>query len=197
MIFYKVKKKYKTKTRNTGFTLLEMIISIGIFSVVIIASIGITLSISNAQIKSANMQAILDNTRFNLELMTKEIRTGGSFSTSSPICAPLGSEIRFYATSGRRVYFWDPVNLRIMRAKEDISSIDCNGATGKAVPFSGENIYIDNLRFNTQGTIIGSSDGQPMIRIVLRARSKDKKTALESTVNLQTTVIPRIRDLFP
>ncbi len=180
---------------SAGFTLLEMVISIGIFSVVMVISIGLMLSVSSAQIKAANTQAVLDNIRFGLELITKEIRTGSNFSTASPLCAPLGSEIRFDAVSGRRIYFWDNIDFRIMRAKEDITGIDCSGSTGKAVPFSAEDVYIDRFNVITEGIIPGSSDGQSMITMVVRVRSKSPKIPLDSALDLQTTVIPRLRDL--
>lgn len=180
---------------QNGFTLLEMVVSIGIFSVVIVATIGLMLSISSAQIKASNIQAVQDNIRFGLELLTKEIRTGSNFSITGS-CGPAGSKITFDATSGRRVYFWDATNLRIMRAKENIISADCDGATGKAVPFSAEDIFIDRFQIETRGIgAAGSDDGQPIITLTLRARSKTPKIQLESAMDIQTTVTPRLRDL--
>lgn len=177
-----------------------MVVSIGIFSVVITATIGIMLSIVNAQHKAANIQVVQDNVRFGLELMTKEMRTGRNFETLFPVCAPLDPEIHeihFDATSGRRIYFYDALNLRIMRAKENITPADCDGASGKAVPLSSEDVYIDRYVLATEGTIVGPSDGQPMITISLRARSKDPKVQLQSMMDVQTTVIQRARDLNP
>ncbi|MBI2056016.1 MAG: prepilin-type N-terminal cleavage/methylation domain-containing protein [Candidatus Sungbacteria bacterium] len=178
-----------------GFTLLEMVISIGIFTVVIITTIGLMLSLSNAQIKAANTQVVQDNIRFSMELLAKELRTGTQFSILSPVCGQAGSEIRFEATSGTRVYFWDQTNLRIMRATQPILPGDCNGSSGIVVPFTAEDIYIDRFNFLTRGLPAGAADGQPQITIMLRARAKSPKIPLESTLDLQTTVVPRARDL--
>lgn len=192
---HKIRKVFGARSCITGFTLLEMVVSIGIFSVVIVATIGLMLSISSAQIKAANIQAVQDNIRFGLELLTKEIRTGSNLSTAGS-CGPAGSRISFDATSGRRVYFWDAANLLIMRAKQNITSADCDGTSGRAVPFSAEDVFIDRFQIETQGIgAAGSDDGQPMITVSLRARSKTSKIQLESAMDIQTTVTPRLRDL--
>lgn len=184
----------KHRKHQKGFTLLEMIVSLGIFSVVIVAAIGLMISIVNAQIKAANIQAVQDNIRFSLELMTKEIRTGSNFRTDVP-CGIEGSRISFdSATDGlKRIYFWE--NNRIMRAKTVIANADCSGSTGKAMPLSAEEVVIERFRISTQGGNTGSGDGQAMITIALRARSISSKVQLESTMDIQTTVTPRLRDL--
>ncbi len=187
----------RRKKTQQGFTLLEMIVSIGIFSVVIITTIGIIISVSNAQLKVASIQSTQDNIRFSIELLTKELNTGANYSTASPVCGGIGSEIRFDATSGRRVYFWDSTNLRIMRAKQDITSADCSGATGKVVQFTASDVFIDRLNFVVRGNTLGSSDGQPIVTITLRTRSKTTKVSLQSIMDIQMTIVQRIRDNTP
>jgi len=190
-----IKINSKLRFLKSGFTLLEMIISIGIFSVIVIAAIGITLSVSNAQIKTANIQAIQDNIRFSLELITKEMRTGSKYTLTS-ICAGPGSEISFdTALDEKRVYFLDSANKRIMRAKEMITTSDCDGSSKKAAPFTAEDVFVDRLIFLTTGNLRGPVDGQPRITILLKVRSKSPKFELESSMDLQTTVVQRFRDL--
>ncbi|MBI2054994.1 MAG: hypothetical protein HYT39_02760 [Candidatus Sungbacteria bacterium] len=81
----------KLQVPISGFTLLEMIVSLGMFSVLIIASIGVILGVSRAQTKTANLQTIQDNIRFSMELITRELRTGSDYSLTT-FCAPLGLE---------------------------------------------------------------------------------------------------------
>lgn len=178
-----------------GFTLLEMIISVGIFSVLIVASIGVTLGISNAQAKAANIQAILDNIRFSLELVTKEMRTGSGYQLSA-ICAQRGSEISFTTSSGeRRIYFLNPTTEVIMRAKEPLISADCTNIA-KVKPFTAEEVAVERLNFSElNGDIPGPLDGQPRITMTLKVRSRSPKYHLQSSMDLQTTVVQRLRDL--
>lgn len=175
---------------RTGFTLLEMIVSIGIFSISIIASINIMIGVSNAQIKSADLQAIQDNIRFSLELITKEMRTGRNYNLSS-FCAPTGSEISFdTATGQKRIYYLDPVKKAIMRIR-GVPNPTCSNA----IQFTAEEVFIDRFFLTLRGQTAGPSDGQPMITISLKISSVDPKFGPQTNMNLQTTVVQRIRDL--
>lgn len=186
--------KFMPLENSRGFTLLEMIISIGIFSVVVIASIGIMLQVSNAQIKAAGIQAIQDNIRFSLELMTKELRTGNSYQLTT-ICSTSGSEITFDATSGRRTYFLDSNKKRIMRATQVIGVGDCDGSTSKAIPFTSDEVSVENFLVQLEGQNAGPLDGQPRVSIMLKVSANDPKFGKETSMNLQTTIVQRLRDL--
>lgn len=175
---------------GAGFTLLEMIVSIGIFSVLILASINIMLSVSKAQIKSADLQAIQDNIRFSLELITKEMRTGRNYNLSS-FCATTGSEISFdTATGEKRIYYRDPVKKAIMRIRGSPSPT-CNNA----IQFTAEEVFIDAFTLSLRGQAVGPSDGQPIITMSLKISSVDPKFGSQTNMNLQTTIVQRTRDL--
>ncbi len=64
-----------TKSRE-GFTLIEMLIAISIFSLVLIVATNIYVTINNSQRKVVTMQKIQDDTRFLFEAMAQEIRLG-------------------------------------------------------------------------------------------------------------------------
>lgn len=183
------------KSQIAGFTLLEMIISIGIFSVLVVATIGITIGISNAQIKAQNVQTILDNIRFSLELVTKEMRTGSNWALTS-ICAPSGSEISFTTALGeRRTYFRDDTSRSIRRATETITSGECSGSP-KVKPLTSEDVEVERINFSEiRGQAVGPLDGQPRITITLRVKSRSPKYQLESSMDLETTIVQRLRDI--
>lgn len=185
----------KPKNQN-GFTLLEMLISIGIFSILVIASVGITLGVSNAHIKASNVQSVLDNTRFSLELMSKEIRTGANFTNTGITCGALTNQIiKFDSTSGRRIYFLDSIQKKIKRATSNITSIvQCTDDT-IVRQFTADEVSVDNLNFIINGNIPGPSDGQPMVSINIQISSRGAKFGSETKINLQTTVVQRLRDL--
>lgn len=183
-----------SRKSGDGFTLLEMIISTGLFSVLVVSVISITLGVSSAQIKATNIQTIQDNIRFSLELITKEMRTGGNYQLSA-WCAPPGSEISFSTSLGEpRTYFWDEAGKSIMRSTKSITGADCANAE-KVAPLTSEEVMIDKLFFYLRGQSAGPVDGQPQTTIVLRVRSRSPKFLLESSMNLQTTVTQRLRDL--
>ena len=167
--------------------MLEMIISIGIFSVLVVASIGVTIGVSNAQIKAANIQAIQDNIRFSLELITKEMRTGSGYALSSVCSSTPGTEVSFTTSAGEtRMYYLS--GDKIMRLK--------NTATCQlAQPLMADEVGVERLRFITSGTVTGPADGQPRVTISMSVVSKSAKNPLESRMDLETTVVQRLRDL--
>lgn len=166
----------------------------GIFSVLVVSSIGIMLQVSNAEIKAANVQAVQDTIRFSLELMTKEMRTASNYQLTT-LCAPSGLEVSFDATSGKRIYFLDGAKRQIMRATQSISATDCTGSTAKVFPFTSEEIVVELLSFKLRGQLPGPLDGQPMAIIMLKISAKNPRFGAETNMNLQTTVVQRLRDL--
>ncbi|MBI2640458.1 MAG: prepilin-type N-terminal cleavage/methylation domain-containing protein [Candidatus Sungbacteria bacterium] len=184
----------KTQKFNYGFTLLEMIISTGLFSVLVVSAIGIMLGVSNAQIKAANIQAIQDNIRFSLELITKEMRTGSNYQLTVK-CSPPGSEISFTTSLGEpRTYFLDTDNKIIMRSVQNITSADCANPE-KVAPLTSEEVLVDRLSFTLRGEAPGPADGQPRATLALKVRSRSAKYLLESSLDMQTTITQRLRDL--
>lgn len=184
-----------------GFTLLEMIISIGLFSVLVIASIGITLGVSNAQLKVASLQVIQDNIRFSIELITKELRTGTNYQLAVLGCPGIiGSGLRFTGVNQRvlqeRYYYHadtngDGVADAIMRvAMTSSGSIDC----GQARQFTAEEIIVEQFIIQLQGAAKGVSDGQPRVTMTLKVKAKEPRFGAETAMTLQTTVTQRVRD---
>ncbi len=173
--------------KNRGFTLMEMVVSLGLFSVLVVAAMGVIISISNAQIKAANIQTIQDNIRFALELITKEARTGTDFQLSVVCASGPGEELSFTTAAGsQRIYYRSGTEL-----KRIAGSTDCE----ESQPVSSEDVEIETLRFILSGEIPGPNDGQPRITLAARLRSVSAKFQLESSMNLQTTIIQRLRDL--
>lgn len=165
---------YKLKA-NKGFTLLELIVAIGVFSTVISASTGIFISTLTAQRKAIALQNIQDNIRFAAESMAKEIRTGKNFSAN-----PEGTQLNFTNAAGASVVY-------LLTAGRIEKSSD-NGAT--FLPITADNIEVAALKFYLRGEAEG--DGlQPKITISAKTRSKNVKIAEQSEMNLETTISVR------
>lgn len=191
--------------RRQGFTLLEMIISIGVFSALVIAAIGITIGISNAQIKASAVQAVQDNIRFSIELMTKELRTGSQYDIAGFCGAPRGEAVRFIASNGEtRTYYRDGDAVMRLAGTTDCGAAQPFLSLPDADAFSVEgfaddagiapDIAVENLRFTAGGTAPGTGDGQPWITVSLSLRSVGPKPVLDARMDLQTMVVQRFRD---
>ena len=161
-----------------------MVVSFGIFGVVIVTAIGAVLTINNAQIKASNIQSIQDNLRFAVEAMTKEMRTGRGFLPSGG-SAPAYGALTFTRSDGATVGY----------CLQDGAVRKITGASGDCTlgsPVTSETIVVDRLIFYAIGQGAGPSDGQPRLTVSLRAHSKDPRLA--TTFRLQTTVTQRERD---
>lgn len=168
-----------------GFTLLEMMISSGIFAVVIIMAVGVMLSLSQAQVKATNIQNTQDNLRFTLESMTKELRTGTNYVVGS--CGAVGcTEITFVRQDGISAGYC----LSSGAIRRFLPPGVCSG--GSVVTSSA--VAIDKLYFSVIGQAAGPSDGQPRITVVIEARSVNPTLQFETNSQLETTVTQRVRD---
>jgi prepilin-type N-terminal cleavage/methylation domain-containing protein len=67
------------KSRQKGFTLIEMIVSMAIFTVVAVIAVGALLKVMDANRKSLNLKTAINNLNFALESMSREMRVGGQY----------------------------------------------------------------------------------------------------------------------
>ncbi len=69
---------YKRSLQN-GFTLVEMIISLAIFTVVAVVAVGALLKVMDANRKSISLKTTINNLNFALESMSREMRVGRDY----------------------------------------------------------------------------------------------------------------------
>jgi prepilin-type N-terminal cleavage/methylation domain-containing protein len=175
---------YNTKLHtHSGFTLIEVMVSVSIFTIIITMGIGSLLTVHRTLQKTRADQQVLDSTSYILDTMTRRLRTGYDYKSVSQ------SEISFQeqdeGTGSRLIKFYtdtDPISL------DNHLYIDQAGAISDITP---NNLKIDNFLITLTGTIPGPDDGQPMVQISLAATMKNKQ---ESKVYVQTAVSQRLLD---
>jgi prepilin-type N-terminal cleavage/methylation domain-containing protein len=70
----KIKKnKYK---HNKGFTLVETLVSLALFSIVLVISGGVILSVINSNKKNQAIASVVSNLNYSLDSMIRDIKTG-------------------------------------------------------------------------------------------------------------------------
>jgi len=67
---------FTTKKTTTGFTLVELMVSVALFSIVVAISMTAILSVVDANKKAQSMKSVMNNLNFALETMTRSIKTG-------------------------------------------------------------------------------------------------------------------------
>jgi prepilin-type N-terminal cleavage/methylation domain-containing protein len=86
-----------------GFSLIEMMVAVAIFSVVMTVSLGALLSMSESDRRAQTLKSVINNLNFALDAMSRSIRTGtayhcGDTGTTEPLdCASGSTYITFLA----------------------------------------------------------------------------------------------------
>ena len=74
-----MKNNFSLKNKR-GFTLIEIMVSLGIFAIVALVAVGAFLKIIDANKQSQSLQTAMNNTNFALESMVREMRVGKNYT---------------------------------------------------------------------------------------------------------------------
>jgi len=163
----------KSKNKKNGFTLLEMIVAIAVFTVVMTMAMQSILNINNAQKKIESFRTVSDNLNFALDAMSREIRTGRSYNFD-------GTDFSFTNAKSENVTYSLESGQLVRLADSD------------KFPLTDSKIIISELAF----ALVGESPGdnlQPKVRINLSA-SAGMKNKESTKINLQTSVSQLVPD---
>lgn len=183
---------------------MELIVSVAVFSIIMLAAIDVMMSVFKAQAKAIVLKDVLDNARFSVELMSRELRTGTHMvytTLKPPNCPRNGLQFTSYnqGSPQERFYYWedtdgDSIRDALMRvAMPTAGSVNCSTVVPQQ--FTSEEIIVDQWTVRLLGNEVGKRDGQPRITFGFVMHSRDSKIGPNTLVRLQTTVTQRLRDL--
>jgi prepilin-type N-terminal cleavage/methylation domain-containing protein len=182
----------KLHTGNAGFTLIEVMVSVMIFSLIMVMGLGALLTSSAAYKETRGEGVVIDNLAFVLESAARKIRTGQRYSCEEDVatnCSTGGSEA-FYFTDqdGNRVSY--------------ILKSDASGRGYVERSISGglpqmltdpEEINISSLVFFLEGVESPSDGVQPFVTLTLSGTSY--VAGVQTDFSLQTSVTQRLLDV--
>jgi len=194
-----------------GFTLIELIIAIGLFSIIVTIAVGGFVNVLRTQRQVSGLIAVQSNAGLALEQMAREIRTGYLFcrdiggttpnaNCPSPPTAPdLGCTVNADLT-------WTCSNLHFYNAQTEevnyscpgcsvgdgvIERSDANENSGVAEPITGNDVVVKYLTFTLFGNLEGDH-WNPRITIAMGvAPSSTDRSLAGDVLNLETTVSAR------
>jgi len=82
----------KISKKNTGFTLVEMLVAIAVFMTVMTAVIGAMLSVIDANRKSQAIKSVIDNLNFAIETISRDMRVAQNYSCSTDDPMPMNPD---------------------------------------------------------------------------------------------------------
>ena len=153
--------------RQTGLSLVEMMVSIAISLVVLSGVVNVLVVSKSNFISLREMSALQENARFALKYMTDEIRMSGASGCSAPVqvgnAINGGSAAWYMSGVGLKGYEYDagintfPADFRAsVRTNTDALAISRGSSTGLQVTGHNANSAVISLATNTsypQGTI--------------------------------------------
>lgn len=211
-----MKKSPKLNKSNQGFSLVEVMISIGLFTIIMVIGIGAILGVNVTNRKTQSMRAVIDNMSFVMEDMARSMRLGDYFvcvDSAAPTYDDVylagvqltrdgPSDLSFGPCKGISFEpYWDffvtePTNQvtyyisngTIWKKEYNMSFID------DPIAITPEEIVIDSDR---SGFIVTGSDRndllQPKVTIVLAGTIN--LSGVQTNFNMQTTVSQRVLDV--
>jgi len=174
-------KSQKSKVKSgAGFTLIEMIVSVSLFTVVTFIAVGALLAITDANRKANAIRATMDNLNFAMESMARNIRTGSSYACGGAgNCISGGGVLSFTNQSDETTtYAYD----------SDAHTVTVSKGGGLPLAITSSEVVVDALTFYVTG--VGPDMEQPRVVISLKGTA-GKKDKLKTSFSLQTSVSQR------
>ena len=188
----------QTLKNSQGFTLIEMMVAVSIFSIVILAATGILNYVLKGQVASVASQNVQESMRYALEVMSKEIRTAQiankiclGFETNiiytvynNPIQSDPGSDILSFKNKDVNCVKYYVKNKRIMIFRNNFPM-----PIPAPFPITPDEIEITDLKFKVLDDAIGAFHTvQPLVVMSMDVKSKntfvkDKKVRIETAIS--------------
>jgi prepilin-type N-terminal cleavage/methylation domain-containing protein len=196
-----------------GFTLIEVMVSVAIFSVVMVMALGALLALSTADRKAESLKAAINNLNFALDAMSRSIRTGTNYhcdASALPVTAtrdcPGGvgaASVSFHSASGIVGAGDSPyLNSQIVFCLG--SGTVCDSASGTSILFSSDGgltytpitapeVVITKLLFYVVGSA-RSGGVQPIVLMTLSGYVQVSPTQ-QTPIHFQSAVTQRLYNL--
>jgi|GEM_PF-340285 len=173
--------------KKSAFTLIEVIVSVAIFAVIVLAATQIFQSVVSSQISNYSETSLQDDSKYFLEVLTREA-TGAAKNTSGiTLCSSMIPDGTTYFTDGTTLYFLNSfgrcVSYYVEADGDNINRLVLDRA-GEAQYLSSDKIDIKALKF----IIDDASDIRPLLSINLTVKSKVNPNL--PSLDIQTSVSP-------
>jgi len=193
------KNNYKNKS-GAGFTLIEIMVAITVFSIIISSIAGIFVTSIKEQRKTLTSQVLLDQTSYILEYMSRSLRMARKQISGETVCLPQrglnyeiiggGTGIRFInqlKTNDCEEFYLEDGKLKYKQ--------DADTADPKKLDLTSDDINITSLKFILWGND-QDDDFQPSVTLFLEAEGKGGISGTQPKIQIQTTISQRMLDVI-
>jgi len=166
-----------TGNSQKGFTIVELIVAVFVFSSVSVIASGVFVSAVKLNRKALNIQRADENTRNILEMISREVRVANTIDGSDTSCP---------VSSAANLSFNHPVNGRIryfLSSNQIHREVD-----GRDSIVSSSNIRVTDLKFCLKGLTAGD---QKQARVTVQMTLESGQGNEMITSRAQTTLSQR------
>ena len=197
------------KQKISGFTLVEMLVAIGIFLSVMVVAVGSLISIIDANKRSQRIKNVVDNVTFAIENISRDMRNGTDYrcivssgdTDGNVNCTNGGREVSYTPSGGvGSIHYRYVPTDRVEDGEGNIQKcVDSGGICGwKSMTAPTSVVNITNMTFYVLG--VGTTGGtltslQPRVIITAQGVIIDRE-GKQINFNLQTTASQRTRKTF-
>jgi prepilin-type N-terminal cleavage/methylation domain-containing protein len=197
---------------QSGFSLIEVLVSLSIFTVVMVMAIGMLMVLIDANARAQNIQTVMVNLSFALDSITREARTGTDFFCGLPTDLPTSGATTQNCASGGAAFSFNeggksltentPNNSRRIgiRVNNGVLERRLGNGDGDATyedvdwsPITSSAVHITDLEFYVSGATRSDSTS-PTVTIYI-AGTAGAVDGSEGTFHIQTTVVQQLLDV--
>ena len=191
--------------QSRGFTLIEMMVAVSIFTIVMMIGVGALLSLVEANQRAQAINSVVSNLNAAMEGMSRSIRVGTTYhcNTSSVPEVPAqlalvkdcvtggGRLLAFESSSGNRSNVNDQVVYRINGTQLE-RSLDSGGTW---VVLTAPEVSIESFQFFVIGSTPKSGGNNVQPRVVIRIDGSATVKGGTTAFSVQAGVTQRLLDI--
>ncbi len=180
--------------KNKGFTLIEIMVAVTLFSVVMLVSMGALLSLIDASKRAQAIQSVMNNLNVSLDGMVRALRMGQKYEVTDSghtlTFTPFGKDPSNSGDSWVYSFIEDADGIgRIWKRYQP----DGFGAAID-VPLTAIEVDIDYLQFYKTTEVPGDLL-QPRVVVIVRGKAGFDKLKTTTHFNIQASATQRLLDL--
>jgi prepilin-type N-terminal cleavage/methylation domain-containing protein len=186
---------YKLKNKNRGFTLVEMLVAVGLFALIAVFALGSVVTIFDANKKAQASKTVVDNLNLSIENMVRTIRFGDHYfcglTTESDAVMDCdyptgGNSISVTFKGVRTLYSLWGNQIK----KSDTGALSCSDPSMQAI--TSTDTVIDYFKFYVFNTA-SSDSSQSYVRVVIKGHVGAKSTT-KTDFSIETLISQIVLD---
>ncbi len=190
--------KSKIKNKKNGFTLVEMMVAVALFTVVMMVSIGALLSLVDASRKAQGIQSVINNLNVTLDGTVRALRMGRDYEVRNQ-----NRELSFIPFGGDFTDKWTYSFEENIDSSGELRGriykyYKPQGLSRVKVPITASEVDIDEVKFYVSGTVnTDDVNGtlQPRVMIIVRGKAGLDKENTTTSFDIQASATQRLLDI--